>query len=214
LSARAPVRRSPSALARSGVCLVLAAVVGCAGSGRPREHAGAVPTDHPRIALLPFDNLSGREEQERRFTHTFLATLVKTGACEVVDLGRVEAVMESQRLRSAGALTPDQMTAVGESLDVRYLMLGSILEAGTVRTQEGDAPTVGASLRLVEVASGRIVWADVHVRTGDDRETIFGWGRERSAERLLTRLAEEMLQDFRRAGASRPRRANEEEATQ
>lgn len=175
-------------------------LVGCAGSGRPREHAGAVPTDHPRVALLPFDNLSGREEQERQFTQTFLATLVRTGACEVVDPGRVESVLESQRIRATGALTPEQAAAIGESLDVRYLMLGSILESGRIRTSDGETPTVGASLRLVEAATGRIVWADVRVMTGDDRETVFGWGRERSVGRLLARLADEMLEDFRRAG--------------
>jgi len=193
--------------------VALLALVGCAAGGRPREHAGAVPTDHPRIALLPFDNLSGREEQERLFTQTFLASLAKTGACDVVDLGRVETLLETLRIRSAGSLSPAQMAAVGDSLDVRYVLIGSVLEAGKVRTDDGETPTMGASLRLVDVGTGRVIWADVHVVTGDDRETVFGWGRERSPERLLVRLAEEMLRDFRTAGTEWRKRsaAGEEE---
>lgn len=209
-----PSRRTPARAARILAILAIAALAaGCSGSGRPREQSGAVPSDHPRIALLPFDNLSGREEQERRFTQTFLATLVGTDACDVVDLGRVESLLETLRIRATGSLTPDQMSAVGESLKVSYVMLGSVLESGRVRTSDGETPAVGASLRLVETATGRVTWANVRVLTGDDKETVFGWGRERSAERLLTKLADEMLRDFRRAGDERRERANKGETS-
>jgi TolB-like protein len=165
--------------------------------------------DHPRIALLPFDNLSGREEQERLFTETFLATLVATGSCDVVDLGRVETLLETLRIRATGSLSPEQMAALGDSLGVRYVLLGSVLESGSIRTDDGETPTAGASLRLVEASTGRIAWADVRVMTGDDRETIFGWGRERSAKRLVARLADEMLSGFRSAGKAWRERTNE-----
>ncbi|HSQ60295.1 MAG TPA: hypothetical protein VLT84_07665 [Acidobacteriota bacterium] len=208
------LRPATSGAARILAALSIAAIAsGCAGSGRPREQSGAVPSDHPRLALLPFDNLSGREEQERLFTQTFLAMLVGTDACEVVDLGRVESLLETLRIRATGSLTPEQMSAVGESLRVSYVMLGSVLESGRVRTSDGETPAVGASLRLVETATGRVTWANVRVLTGDDHETVFGWGRERSAERLLTKLADEMLRDFRRAGDERRERANKGETS-
>ncbi|HEU4724299.1 MAG TPA: hypothetical protein VFU59_03275 [Candidatus Eisenbacteria bacterium] len=179
---------------------LLALVFGCAGSTPPRTHGGAVPTDHPRMALLPFENLSGREEQGRMFTQAFTAALVESDAAEVVDIGHVEATIEALRIRSTGAPTREQLAMLGESLQVRYVLLGSVLEAGTVRTYDGDVPTAGASLRLVDATNARIVWARAHVVTGDDNESVFGWGRERSAERLLTKLAAEMLRPFRAAG--------------
>ena len=163
--------------------------------------------DHPRVALLPFENLSGREEQGRFFTQAFLAALVSTDAVEVVDLGQVEATIEVLRIRATGAPTRDQLAALGESLQVRYVLLGSVLEAGTIRTYDGDIPSAGASLRMVDVTNARIVWARAHVVTGDDRETVFGWGRERSAERLLTKLADDMLRPFRAAGDAWRKRA-------
>ena len=204
-----PRRHAPSGATRRRAVAVAAVLLlaGCATGGRPREHAGAVPTDHPRVALLPFDNLSGREEQERRFTQTFLASLVKTGACDVVDMGRVESMLETLRIRATGSIGSAEMATLGDSLGVRYLLLGSVLEAGRIRTDDGDTPAMGASLRLVDVRTGRIVWADVRVVTGDDRETVFGWGRERSAERLLVRLAEGMLRDFGTAGTAWRERA-------
>lgn len=197
--------RAPRLLALAWGISLLAG--GCAGSAPPRSHGGAVPMDHPRVALLPFENLSGREEQGRFFTQAFLAALVSTDAVEVVDLGQVEATVEVLRIRATGAPTRDQLAALGESLQVRYVLLGSVLEAGTIRTYDGDIPSAGASLRMVDVTNARIVWARAHVVTGDDRETVFGWGRERSAERLLTKLADDMLRPFRAAGDAWRKRA-------
>ncbi len=197
--------RAPRLLALAWGISLLAG--GCAGSTPPRSHGGAVPMDHPRVALLPFENLSGREEQGRFFTQAFLAALVSTDAVEVVDLGQVEATIEVLRIRATGAPTRDQLAALGESLQVRYVLLGSVLEAGTIRTYDGDIPSAGASLRMVDVTNARIVWARAHVVTGDDRETVFGWGRERSAERLLTKLADDMLRPFRAAGDAWRKRA-------
>lgn len=195
------VRRFTTAIA-AGILFA-----GCAGSAPHREHGGAVPTDHPRVALLPFENLSGREEQGRLFTYAFLSALGKSGGVEIVDLGAVEATVENLRIRASASPSREQMAAIGESLQVRYVMLGSVLEAGTIRTPDGETPTAGVSLRLVDVASARVVWADVRVKTGDDKETIFGWGREKSAERLITSLADEMFRPFRAAGEAWRKRA-------
>jgi len=60
---------------------------------------------------------------------------------------------------------------------------------------------VAATLRLVEIASGRVVWACHYSRTGEDRETVFQWGREHSQDKLIASLAVEMLDDLRKAGA-------------
>jgi hypothetical protein len=40
----------------------------------------------------------------------------------------------------------------------------------------------------------------VDFRSGEDRETVFGWGRVNSTERLVEELATELLRDFREAG--------------
>jgi hypothetical protein len=72
-----------------------------------------------------------------------------------------------------------------------------VIESGVSRTPEGDVPAVAVVLRLIEVASGRVEWADLRVRTGDDRERVFGWGRELNRDRLASALATDILQSFR-----------------
>jgi len=119
----------------------------------------------------------------------------------MVDPAEVDAAMDSLRIRATGSMTIGQLRVMADTLHVAYILLGSVLESGTVETPDGPVPSVGATLRVVEAATGRVWWAGVHFRSGEDRETVFGWGRVRSPERLTVELAQDMLQDFRQAGA-------------
>jgi TolB-like protein len=191
-------RRAP-ALVAAGAALLLA---GCAGAPPVRHSAvDLVPRDHPRAALLPFENLSGREEQADLFRKVFFAKLSETGAFQMVEPGQVDAVLDSLRLRAAGgSLALEDLRRVSAALNAPCLLLGSVLESGTVRAGDADVPSAGAALRLVDTRSGNVLWAGVHFRTGEDRETVFGWGRETDPARLIATLADDMLADFRRAG--------------
>jgi TolB-like protein len=160
-----------------------------------------VPADHPRAALVPFENLSGREEQGALFSKVFFAQLVASDAFEMVDPGRVDEAMDSLGIRAGGSLVPGQIRALGDTLHAPCVLLGSVLESGRVQSGGVDVPAVGATLRLVDAASGRVLWAGVHFRSGEDHETLFGWGRVSSTERLVSLLAQDLLTDFREAGA-------------
>jgi TolB-like protein len=153
------------------------------------------------VAVLPFEDLSARENVGEEFTRVFLAELVRTGMLPVVDPGLVDDALERISVRSARGMTQDEMRRLGDTLHVTHLLFGNVLEAGELKSESGDVPTAAATLRLVEIASGRVIWACHHSRTGEDRETVFQWGRERSREKLLASLAGEMLDDLRHAGA-------------
>jgi hypothetical protein len=76
-------------------------------------------------------------------------------------------------------------------------MAGSVLEYGSVRTPEGEYPSVGVSLRLLDARDGRTAWSAMRVITGQDRESVFGMGRVRNLDQLTERLARELLAGFR-----------------
>jgi hypothetical protein len=113
--------------------------------------------------------------------------------------------MDSLGVRSAASMTPAQVKAMADTIGVSYLLFGSVLESGTIQNDNVAIPSAGATLRLVEAASGRVLWAGVHFRSGEDKETVFGWGRVMSMERLVSELASDMLRDFREAGARHAR---------
>jgi len=192
-------RRRARGLPLAGM-LVLGLLCTAGAPSVRRSVGGTVPSDHPRVALMPFENLAGREEQSQLFTKIFFAQLVASGAFEVVDPAQIEAAMDSLGIRASGAMTAGEVRAMADTLHAPYLLLGSVLESGTVQSSDGPVPSVGATLRLVQAASGRVLWAGVHFRSGEDRETVFAWGRVRSTERLISELASDMLRDFRDAG--------------
>lgn len=155
------------------------------------------------VAVMPFEDLSGRVDVGEAFTRVFLAELVRSGTVEVVDPGTLNEAVDRLRLRTTMTMTHAEMKSLADSVPCTHLLFGSVLDAGTVRSADGDLPSVAATLRLVEASSGRIVWACDHSRTGEDNETLFGWGRERSRDRLLGQLAFEMITEFKKSASSR-----------
>lgn len=168
----------------------LALVCALAGPVAARSRA---PEDVPRVALLPLENLTGRSEFGERFSRLVWATIGRDERFRVVDVGEVEAAIGEVRIRNAGLVSRDQVTRLARRLDARWIFAGALLECGTVRTPDGDVPAFGMTLRVIDGRTGEVVWADMRARTGEDRETIFGWGRESSLDRLAESAARDLV---------------------
>jgi len=181
---------------------VIALVVwqGCAGAPPKTQDARAIPRDHPRAALLPLENLTTAADAGDVMTRIVWNELARSGAVELSDPGNVDAALEAMHIRAMASLTSDQIRILGDTLGVQYLFLGSVIESGKLQTAEGEVPSIGVALRMVGTETARVIWAGSHFRSGDDRETIFGWGRVRSADRLAAEVASDMLEDFRKVG--------------
>lgn len=173
--------------------LALAVELAGCGSSAPRPSAVPPPGQRVPIAVLPFDNLTTEGTAGEIMTLVFFTELGARADYEPVETGIVAATLESLGVRTAGSLSAEQLKTIGERLGVRRLLVGSVLESGTVRTPEGDLPSVGVTLKLLDAASGRVLWTKMGFRSGADGETVFGWGREKSARRLAAQLANELL---------------------
>lgn len=186
-------------------CAVAAAALaltGCAASTRPMPVTGVPLADRPRVLMLPLSNLTGRVGQTDALSGIFFAELVRTGVCDLVEPGQVDQLVQSLRLRDTGSLTPADLRTLRDSTGARFAVLGSILEAEMMRTPDGDVPSVGVTLRLVETSSGRVVWADVGFRSGEDAATVFQWGRQTNLNRVAGDLAARMMEGFKLLGAT------------
>ncbi len=190
---RARTNRPPALLA-----LLTAAVLsgGCAGTLPPPPAVG-VSSTLPRVALLPLENLTARTDASDRMSRVLTGVLGETGTCQAVPPGDIEQVLTTLRIRDANGVTRDRVREVAGQLDAEWLMAGSILEYGSIRSPEGDVPSVGLTLRLIDGRNGRTAWSAMRVRTGEDHEKIFGFGRVRSLDQLTERLAREILAGFR-----------------
>lgn len=178
---------------------VLFLLVAACATTAPRQFTApdASLAGRPRVALLPLENLAEKPDQGVLVMSVFYAELVRVGVFDVVEMGQVEAVLRDLRIRRTGSLSTEQVRQLAEQLGARHLMLGSILEAETISTPDGPIPSLSVTLRLLDGTDARVVWANVHIRTGEDHESMFGWGREEDFEQLALTTASEMFEELR-----------------
>ncbi|MFN8586574.1 MAG: hypothetical protein U0704_02145 [Candidatus Eisenbacteria bacterium] len=183
------------ALAALACAALWAAGCGAHGAGGPGPMpAGGAKTS---IAVLPLENLSSRAEFGDRVSRIVWSSVAASGRFEPLEPGEIETAMNDVRMRSSGMLTRDQVLKLSGRLKTRWLMLGTLLECGNVRTPDGEVPSVALSLRILDGGTGRVVWTGMRARTGDDRETVFGWGRVSSLERLTDVTVHELIAGIR-----------------
>jgi len=191
---RGPVPNRPLLV----LLIATAALTGCAASRAAHPPAAtATAGPRPRVAMLPLEDLSGQSGVADRLTRIAFTALALTGAYEVVEPGQVDDALSEARVRSTGMLSQEQVATLVARLQTHWLLTGSALEYGHTHTPDGDVPSVGIALRLIDGRSGRVRWADQRFRNGDDHETVFGWGREDDADRLAQHTLTELLQGLR-----------------
>lgn len=166
-----------------------------AAAPAPAAAPAAASASHgrPAMVMLPLENLSGRAEYGDRFTRLVWAAVGRTGRYDLADAGEVDATLVELRIRSAGSLTREQILKLAGRLKARWILAGTLLECGTAHTPDGDMPTFGLVLRAIDGRTGKVVWTDMRSRTGQDRETVFGWGREENLDRLADTTTKDLV---------------------
>ncbi|MCK0148914.1 winged helix-turn-helix domain-containing protein [Marivita sp. S6314] len=108
--------------------------------------------DTPSLAVLPFANLTGQASQEY---------LVDGIATELIGaltrIGGLFVIAASSSFAYKGEAV--QLADVGRALGVRYVLEGSVQQAGSA---------LRISVQLVEAATGRAIWTDRFSGTLDD----------------------------------------------
>ena len=138
------------------------------------------------IAILPFNNYSGKEDAGKQVANMFLVELLKKPYLNVLEPGEVDKVMREERIRSSEQVDFSTAKIFKERLDADYILIGAVNEFNYLTRGDRETPLVGFSVRLVDTNNGQIVWAATHSRKGDDSELLFGWGLVKS----LTKLAQ------------------------
>lgn len=177
----------------AAVLLVLAA--GCsAHAPRAALRPGETPA---RVVLLALENLSGRAEHGDRITRIVWTEVAASPRFDLVEPAEADAAVVEARIRSSLSMTQEQVQKVAKLAGARWVLAGTIVECGSARTPDGDVPTVSLALRLVDGRTGRVRWTDMRSRSGEDRETVFGWGRVTNLERLAQETVRELVSAIR-----------------
>ncbi|MFQ6032505.1 MAG: hypothetical protein ACE5K2_06245 [Candidatus Zixiibacteriota bacterium] len=150
-----------------------------------------------RIAVLPFDNLSGEEGAGEKMTEVFTIELMRKGKFSLAEPGEVKKAMMQKRIRTTRDIDLEAAKWLGESLNSDLILVGSVLDFQIHKLENKEVPMVTVVSRLVQANTGVTVWAAYQSRKGDDEESFFGWGRITSLSQLARIVASDMLRSLK-----------------
>lgn len=177
----------------AGAALLLLA--GCGGPSRFLDPEADLPY-YERVGIIPFTTLSQDRAGGYRVTDVFFSELLQSGFAEVAEPGQFYAAMA----RTRGGTPPENVWStedlhkLGEEAKVQAVFLGTVREYGMVQRGRDAVPSLGLEVRLVDTASGRLVWSASRDETGGSGFPILGWGRDHSLGTLTTRVCRELVQ--------------------
>jgi TolB-like protein len=147
-----------------------------------------------RVAVLPFESVVETEATlaAEAVAQAALAALYRRGV-EVISPSRVAEVLRRQGSRRWGGIDGETRRAVAEA-GADFLLVGTVEAWGDGGDDLEPEPEVTVGLRLVDAASGRLLWTGAGDRRGWDRQGPFRLGRVYSRG-VLTRLILETLTD-------------------
>jgi TolB-like protein/class 3 adenylate cyclase/lipoprotein NlpI len=138
----------------------------------------APAADRPSIAVLPFDNISGDPEQEY-FADGMTEDLI-------TDLSKISDLTVISRTSTSGYKGGKiDIRKVGEALNVRYVIEGSVRKAGE---------QVRINAQLIDATTGGHLWAE---RYDGDLNDIFGL-QDQVLEQIVGSLALKLSGEERR----------------
>jgi curli biogenesis system outer membrane secretion channel CsgG len=185
---------------RAGAIIVVVAALlqlGCASS-RTFLHADADFGFYERVGVLPFASLTTDRLAGEKVSSVFTSHLLASGLFDVVEPGHFLSVYQQQvgsETPPPIGLPPERLKALGEATSVQGVF------EGTVRNYElvggsSPRPLLSVEVRLVDVASGRIVWSTSVTDDGGRSFLFLGMNRIRSLAELTERVASRIVEEI------------------
>ena len=162
--------RSPFLRGGRGVVVVLVVVgvgmlgAGCAGGAR-EGWAKPGATAVTRLAVLPFENQTPALRAGAAATDLVVSELVAAGRFAVMEPSETADLIRRESLDPGDATRLLSAQRLGRLLGVSHVLQGAVVE---YRYKPGlsETPVVGITARVVEVATGDVVWTASHARSG------------------------------------------------
>lgn len=112
-----------------------------------------------RIVVLPFQNNTESKFAHERFRDVVTTEILSRGLFEIVEKGESQRFLQEELVRR-DFQTLDNETAqrLGRELGVEAYLAGSVQDFSEQQNGGYSYPVVAATLRLVDVKTGQIIW--------------------------------------------------------
>lgn len=182
--------------ARIAVVVAVALLLsGCAREVQRWVKPGAAAIE--RLAVLPFENQTAAVRAGAVVSDLVVAELLAAGGSAIMDPSEVVDLLRRDNVDPTDPARWPSAQRIGRLLRVSHVMEGSVTE---YRYKPGvaEAPAVGITARVVDVASGEVVW------TASLSHASTTWFREDGLARVTQSIARDMarhLTESLRTGA-------------
>lgn len=144
------------------------------------------------IAVLPFENLAGQPGLSTEVTADAIKALTRRGM-NVAREKDLMPILLKHRVRSFAYLSRQTAGEIGTALNADAVLTGSVLHFSAA----GDeGPQIGMAARLIDAASGRVLWADYGSASGKEFASIFGFGDITEPGKLIHRAVDRLFGSF------------------
>jgi hypothetical protein len=143
------------------------------------------PVGRP-VSVIAFENISLDPKAGRIATMSMATGLLNAGL-DLIEPGLMTEVFLKLRTSQTGGIDFPTLEALRKETKIEFLVTGSVEVYNALRgSSRASTPTVEVAVRVIDVATGKIVTTYFERRDGADNESIFRLGRGYSAERLLS----------------------------
>lgn len=153
-----------------------------------------------RVVVLPFENNTEIKFAGQRFSDVITTEILSRGLFEVVEKGETRRFLREELVQKEQE-TLDQVTAqrLGQELNVQAYLAGAVEDFSSVQNGSYSYPVIAATLRLVDVKTGQIIWQTSGSESGyRTLDRLFGFASKdvnqvsfALAQRLLSTLSAE-----------------------
>jgi len=151
-----------------------------------------------RVAVMPFQNKSGRHDAGLVVTYMFLCDLLKQGGFEPVDYGDIRRLVVDLRVRSRGEVDYRSIESFSEGLDVDGILVGTVeLYSDGLDTSSPHEVTISA--RLINARKEKILWSDSVQVKGDQDIIVLDWGRIRAVDSVAYEAVKKLTRKMEKA---------------
>jgi TolB-like protein len=176
-----------------GLGLVLLAA-GCAGPTRFVHPEADLPF-YQKVAVIPFASLAQDRVAGEKVTNVFFTELLRLQFDQVVEPGQFAAAMLRVRGGTpfASPWSSAELAKLAEDTGVQGIFMGTVRDYEMTHSGRDAYPLVSIEVRLVDAATGRLVWSASETRRGGPALPLMGWSEVRTIGELTAKLCRELL---------------------
>ena len=175
--------------------LVLVLASACSGGPTKFVHALADMPYYERVAIIPFTTLAQNRLAGAKVSNVFYSEALRTQFAEMIEPGQLLAISTVLRGNTpvTSAWSSADLARLGEEAKIQGVFMGIVRDYEMTRVGRSSFPLISMEVRLIDTATGQVVWSASHTRRGGPAVPIFGWGEIDTLGELSTDMCRQIL---------------------